>query len=86
MSTTLSEHATPRVKIICSLGPATDTPEAVRALVDAGMDAARLNFSHGTYDQHRAHYGRVRDAAAAAGRAVGIMADLSGPKIRLGGK
>jgi len=84
MPTTLSENATPRVKIICSLGPATDTPETVRALVDAGMDAARLNFSHGTYDQHRAHYGRVRAASDAAGRAVGIMADLSGPKIRLG--
>jgi pyruvate kinase len=75
---------TPRVKIMGSLGPATDTPETVRALVDAGMDAARLNFSHGTHDQHRAHYGRVRAAAEAAGRAVGVMADLSGPKIRLG--
>jgi pyruvate kinase len=84
MSTTLSENEAPRVKIICSLGPSTDTPEAVRALVDAGMDAARLNFSHGTYDQHRAHYERVRTASDAAGRAVGIMADLSGPKIRLG--
>ena len=84
MSNALSENATPRVKIICSLGPATDTPEAVRALVDAGMDAARLNFSHGTHDQHRAHYERVRAASDAAGRAVGIMADLSGPKIRLG--
>jgi pyruvate kinase len=84
MPTAPSENLMPRVKIICSLGPATDTPEAVRALVDAGMDAARLNFSHGTYDQHRAHYERVRTASHAAGRAVGIMADLSGPKIRLG--
>lgn len=84
MPTPLVEKLTPRAKIICSLGPATDTPEAVRALVDAGMDAARLNFSHGTHDEHRAHYERVRAAADAAGRAVGIMADLSGPKIRLG--
>jgi pyruvate kinase len=84
MPTAPNENVTPRVKIICSLGPATDTPEAVRALVDAGMDAARLNFSHGTYDQHRAHYDRVRAAAEAAGRTVGIMADLSGPKIRMG--
>ena len=74
----------PRVKIICSLGPSTNTPGEVRALVDAGMDAARLNFSHGTYDEHRAHYDRVRAASRETGRAVGIMADLSGPKIRLG--
>jgi pyruvate kinase len=69
---------------MCSLGPSTSTPEAVRALVDAGMDAARLNFSHGTHEEHRAHYERVRAAAQTAGRAVGVMADLSGPKIRLG--
>ena len=84
MSSAPDVNATPRVKIIGSLGPSTDTPEAVRALVDAGMDAARLNFSHGTYDQHRAHYEHVRAASLAAGRAVGVMADLSGPKIRLG--
>ncbi len=84
MSSAQTAGVTPRVKIICSLGPATDTLEAVHALVAAGMDAARLNFSHGTHDQHRAHYGRVRTASDAAGRAVGIMADLSGPKIRLG--
>jgi pyruvate kinase len=84
MSNAPSEDVKPRVKIIGSLGPATESPEVVRALVAAGMDAARLNFSHGTHDEHRAHYARVRVAAAAAGRAVGIMADLSGPKIRLG--
>ena len=74
----------PRVKIIASLGPATATPEAVRALVDAGMDAARLNLSHGTHEWHRDACARVRAAADAAGRAVGVMADLAGPKIRLG--
>jgi len=79
-----SQPERPRAKIMCSLGPATATPEAVRALVDAGMDAARLNFSHGTHQEHRAHYERVRAASDAAGRAVGVMADLSGPKIRLG--
>jgi len=84
MPTPLNEDLAPRAKIICSLGPATATPESVRALVGAGMDAARLNFSHGTHDEHRAHYQRVRAAADEAGRAVGIMADLSGPKIRLG--
>jgi pyruvate kinase len=84
MPTPHPDDVTPRVKIIGSLGPATSTPEAVHALVAAGMDAARLNFSHGTHDEHRAHYERVRAAADAAGRPVGIMADLSGPKIRLG--
>jgi len=76
--------AAPRAKIIASLGPATAAPETIRALVDAGMDAARLNLSHGTHDWHRDCYGRVRAASDAAGRAVGVMADLSGPKIRLG--
>lgn len=74
----------PRVKILASLGPATATPEAIRALVDAGVDAARLNLSHGTHEWHRDCYARVRAASDAAGRAVGVMADLSGPKIRLG--
>jgi pyruvate kinase len=56
----------------------------VRALVDAGMDAARLNFSHGTHEGHRVSCEQVRAAADAAGRAVGVLADLAGPKIRLG--
>ncbi|TCJ38717.1 pyruvate kinase [Parafrankia sp. BMG5.11] len=73
-----------RAKIVCTLGPATNSPEMVRALVDAGMDIARLNFSHGTHEQHAAAYALVREAAAAAGRSVGILADLQGPKIRLG--
>jgi pyruvate kinase len=76
--------AKPRVKILASLGPATATPEAIRALVDAGMDGARLNLSHGTHEWHRACCERVRAASDAAGRAVGVMADLAGPKIRLG--
>ena len=74
-----------RVKILCSLGPATSSPDAIRDLVDAGMDTARLNLSHGTHEGHRAACERVRAAADAAGRAVGVMADLAGPKIRLGG-
>jgi pyruvate kinase len=56
----------------------------LRALVDAGMDIARLNFSHGSHEQHAEAFRRVREAAEAAGRAVGILADLQGPKIRLG--
>ncbi|MEU8636231.1 pyruvate kinase [Amycolatopsis sp. NPDC048633] len=73
-----------RAKIVCTLGPATATPEKMRALVDAGMDVARMNFSHGSHGDHKQVYDLIRDAAAASGRAVGILADLQGPKIRLG--
>src|SRR5882724_4176361 len=73
-----------RTKIVCTLGPATNSPDAIAALVEAGMDVARLNFSHGTREEHAAVYGRVREASDAAGRAVGILVDLQGPKIRLG--
>ncbi|MEO8814732.1 MAG: pyruvate kinase [Mycobacterium sp.] len=73
-----------RGKIVCTLGPVTHTPEMVRALVDAGMDVARLNFSHGDHADHKASYEWVRRAADATGRAVGVLADLQGPKIRLG--
>ncbi|MBO0867384.1 MAG: pyruvate kinase [Micromonosporaceae bacterium] len=75
---------TRRAKIVCTLGPATATPERIRALVDAGMDVARLNFSHGTHGDHEKAFRMVREAAEATGRAVGILADLQGPKIRLG--
>ncbi len=75
---------TRRAKIVCTLGPATATDAGVRDLVDAGMDVARLNFSHGDYSDHEASYTRVRKASEATGRAVGILADLQGPKIRLG--
>ncbi|MGW7539122.1 pyruvate kinase [Amycolatopsis sp. NPDC054798] len=73
-----------RAKIVCTLGPATSTPEKMRALVDAGMDVARMNFSHGSHSDHKQVYDLVRSAAAESGRAVGILADLQGPKIRLG--
>lgn len=66
------------------MGPATGTPEKVRDLVAAGMDVARLNFSHGTHADHKQIYDIVRQASDEAGKAVGIMADLQGPKIRLG--
>jgi len=75
---------TRRAKIVCTLGPATQTPEAVRQMVDAGMDVARLNLSHGTREQHQAAYHAVRAASDAAGRAVAVLVDLQGPKIRLG--
>jgi pyruvate kinase len=73
-----------RGKIVCTLGPATGTEEMVKALVEAGMDVARLNFSHGDYTDHKASYTWVRKASDATGRAVGVLADLQGPKIRLG--
>jgi pyruvate kinase len=75
---------TRRAKIVCTLGPATASPERVRALVDAGMDVARLNFSHGTREDHEQVYRRVREAAGTTGGAIGVLADLQGPKIRLG--
>ncbi len=71
-------------KIVCTLGPATDTPERARALVEAGMDVARLNFSHGIHADHGRRFREVREAARAAGRNLAVLADLQGPKIRLG--
>jgi pyruvate kinase len=73
-----------RAKIVCTLGPATSSPEKIRALVDAGMDVARLNLSHGTREEHAAVYRNVRQASDAAHRAVAVLVDLQGPKIRLG--
>jgi pyruvate kinase len=73
-----------RAKIVCTLGPSTDSPERVRALVEAGMDVARLNFSHGEHSEHGRRFREVRQAAEAAGRNLAVLADLQGPKIRLG--
>lgn len=70
--------------MVCTIGPASAGVERVRALVDAGMDVARLNLSHGSHADHAQAYHLVREAARAAGRPVGILADLQGPKIRLG--
>jgi pyruvate kinase len=73
-----------RAKIVCTLGPATESYDQIKALVEAGMDVARLNLSHGGYAEHEDRYRRVRKAADETGRSVGILADLQGPKIRLG--
>jgi len=73
-----------RAKIVCTLGPAVATPERVRALVQAGMDVARFNFSHGSYAEHAEAYRMVREASDLTGQAVAVLADLQGPKIRLG--
>ncbi len=72
-----------RAKIVCTLGPAVSTPEKIRELVRAGMDVARLNFSHGAREDHAAVYRMVREASDEAGRAVALLVDLQGPKIRL---
>ncbi len=69
---------------MCTLGPATATPERIARLVDAGMDVARLNLSHGSHTDHERSYQMVREASDASGHGVGIFADLQGPKIRLG--
>ncbi len=71
-----------RAKIVCTLGPATSSAENLRELVTAGMDVARLNLSHGTHADHDLVYRDVRAASDAAGRAVGVLVDLQGPKIR----
>ncbi len=73
-----------RAKIVCTLGPATSTPEQIRDLVAAGMDVARLNLSHGSYEDHKVTYDAVRAATDELGHAVGVLVDLQGPKIRTG--
>lgn len=71
-------------KIIATVGPATDTDTMLDAIILAGVDIVRLNFSHGTHEKQGATYARVRAAAVRAGRAIAILQDLSGPKIRTG--
>src|SRR5690349_9727992 len=71
-------------KIIATLGPASDSEDGIAALIAAGVDVFRLNFSHGTHESHGAAIQRVRRAADRAGRCLAIMQDLSGPKIRTG--
>ncbi|WP_217179964.1 pyruvate kinase [Streptomyces sp. AC495_CC817] len=73
-----------RAKIVCTLGPATDSYDQITALVEAGMDIARFNLSHGDHAEHDERYRHVRKAADETGRSVGTLADLQGPKIRLG--
>ncbi len=71
-------------KIVATLGPASASAERLRALFDAGVDVFRLNFSHGTHDQHRALFEEIRRIEADTGRPIGILADMQGPKLRLG--
>src|SRR5438067_5506191 len=71
-------------KIVATLGPASAGPERIRALFDAGVDVFRLNFSHGTHEQHRGSFAAIREVEAETGRPIGILADLQGPKLRVG--
>jgi pyruvate kinase len=73
-----------RAKVVCTIGPASQDERTIAALVEAGMDVARLNLSYGSTEGHAAVAARVREAAAAAGRRVAVLADLQGPKIRIG--
>src|SRR5256714_5228882 len=73
-----------RTKIVATIGPSSSSPEQLDALVAAGMDAARLNLSHGTHDDHSARAALVREAEARAGRPLALIGDLQGPKIRHG--
>jgi pyruvate kinase len=73
-----------RTKLICTLGPSVDSVEALKALIDAGMDVARFNFSHGTHAEHLERLTRLRQASAEAKKPVAVLQDLCGPKIRTG--
>src|SRR5580765_826206 len=81
MSAALPAHKT---KIVATIGPASESPEMLVRLIRAGMNVARLNFSHGSPSKHAEVIRRIRDAARETGRRVAIMADLPGPKLRLG--
>ncbi|MCL6626492.1 pyruvate kinase [Alicyclobacillus shizuokensis] len=73
-----------KTKIVCTIGPASESPEVLRSLIEAGMDVARLNFSHGSHEEHAERIRRIREAAQAVGKHVAIMLDIKGPKIRTG--
>jgi len=73
-----------KTKIVCTIGPASDSPEVLEKMIAAGMNVARLNFSHGDFESHGETIQKIRAASEAAKRRVAIMADLPGPKIRIG--
>jgi pyruvate kinase len=81
MNASLRSHKT---KIVATIGPASESPEMLTRLIQAGVSVARLNFSHGSLDNHGAVIKRIRAAAETVGQRVAIMADLPGPKLRIG--
>jgi len=73
-----------KTKIVCTIGPACDRPETLAAMLRAGMNVARINFSHGDVATHSRNIVRLREAAKLTGQRLAILADLPGPKIRIG--
>lgn len=71
-----------KTKIVCTIGPASESPEVLEQLMEAGMDVARLNFSHGSHEEHRARIKAIREASKRTGKVVGILLDTKGPEIR----
>ena len=80
----MPEQTSRRTKIVCTIGPSSDSPQVLRSLMETGMDVARLNFSHGTHEYHQTCGRTIRETADDLGKSVGIMMDLQGPKIRTG--
>ena len=74
----------PRTKIVCTIGPVSESRQVLRKMIDAGMSLARLNFSHGTGEAHRKKIQRIREVSEEMQRPVAILQDLRGPKIRVG--
>ncbi|MEO1403840.1 MAG: pyruvate kinase, partial [Cyanobacteria bacterium J06635_1] len=77
-------HALRRTKIVATIGPATQSPDTLRALIEAGATTLRLNFSHGTHEDHQRNIKLIRQISFELNQPVGILQDLQGPKIRLG--
>jgi pyruvate kinase len=75
---------TNKTKLVCTIGPASESPQVILQVLQAGMNVARLAYSHGDFGRHQAVIGGARSAAALASQRVAVMADLSGPKLRIG--
>ena len=73
-----------RTKIVCTLGPATSKPKVIKEMIRAGMDVARINLSHGAHEEHKERIKLVRRVAREMKKEIGVLADLQGPKIRIG--
>ena len=71
-----------KTKIVCTIGPASESPELLEQLIEAGMNVARLNFSHGNHAEHKARIDAIRKVAREKGKVVGILLDTKGPEIR----
>src|SRR3989442_7595573 len=82
----MSAETPRRTKIVATLGPASSSPETLLAMAGAGMDAARLNFSHGSHEDHAQQVGRVREIEKEIGRPIALIADLQGPKLPIRSK